>query len=48
MTDKSTEFNPNKDAQSSLEQSEPTTLKKSWNNAAEMRKAKERIKSVQC
>lgn len=44
MTDESTSFSPDKDAQSSLEQSEPTTLKKKWSNVAQMLKANEKIK----
>lgn len=43
MINESTSFSPNKDAQSSLEQTEPTTLKKSWSNVAQMLKANKRI-----
>lgn len=43
MTDESTSFSPNKDAQSSLEQSEQT-LKKGWSNVAQPLRANEKIK----
>lgn len=45
MTDERAYFGPSTAAQSSLEQSEPSTLKESWDNVTQTLKANE---SIEC